>query len=136
MDALTFLRERVALFEGVAEKHLEALAVGSTLERYAKGSTILFKGATVDHLQVVCTGKAGVYVKPANKPVVQVATLQSGDVFGETSIVELSVAGATIKAEEDDTYVLAIPQDALRSLLVDDAAFAARVKALIDSRKS
>jgi len=136
MDAFTFLRERVGLFAGVSEAHLEALATVSTLSSYKNGQTIMFKGATVDGLHVMAVGKAGVFVKPPTQPVMQVAELASGDVFGEVSIIENGTAGATIKAIEDGTYVLNIPQDAFRALLNDSPEFVARVKALIASRKS
>ena len=136
MDALTFLRERVDLFAGVSEEHLTALATVSTLSSYKSGQTIMFKGATVDGLHVMAVGKAGVFVKPANQPLVQVAELSSGDVFGETSIIENGTAGATIKCVEDGTCVLNIPQDAFRVLLAESPEFVARVKALIASRKA
>lgn len=136
MDALTFLRERVALFAGVSEEHLTALATVSTLSSYKNGQTIMFKGATVDGLHVMAVGKAGVFIKPPVQPVVQVAELNSGDVFGETSIIENGTAGATIKCLEDGTFVLNIPQDAFRLLLRESPEFVARVKALIASRKA
>ncbi len=135
MDALTFLRERVALFAGVSEEHLTALATEATLSSYKSGQTIMFKGATVDGLHVMAVGKAGVFIKPASQPIVQVAELASGDVFGELSIIENGTAGATIKATEDGTYVLNIPQDAFRVLLNESPEFVDRVKALIASRK-
>jgi CRP-like cAMP-binding protein len=136
MDAFTFLRERVDMFAGVSDEHLTALAVGSTLSTYKNGQTILFKGATVDGLHVMAVGKAGVFVKPATQPVMQVAELNSGDVFGETSIIESGTAGATIKAIQDGTFVLMIPQEAFRTLLSESPEFVARVKALIASRKA
>ncbi len=136
MDAFTFLRERVALFAGVSDEHLTTVAVGSTLSSYKSGQTIMFKGATVDGLHVMAVGKAGVFIKPPTQPVVQVAELSSGDVFGETSIIENGTAGATIKCLEDGTYVLNIPQDAFRVLLAESPEFVARVKALIASRKA
>lgn len=136
MDALTFLRERVDLFAGVSEEHLTALATVSTLSSYKSGQTIMFKGATVDGLHVMAVGKAGVFVKPPTQPVVQVAELASGDVFGETSIIENGTAGATIKCLEDGTFVLNIPQDAFRVLLAENPEFVVRVKALIASRKA
>jgi len=135
MDAFTFLRERVALFEGVSEEHLTAIATGSTLSLYKAGQTIMFKGATVDGLHVMCVGRAGVFIKPPSQPLTQVAELASGDVFGEVSIIENGTAGATIKALDDGTYVLNIPQDAFRVLLNESPDFVARVKALIASRK-
>lgn len=136
MDALTFLRERVDLFAGVSEEHLTSLATVSTLSSYKSGQTIMFKGATVDGLHVMAVGKAGVFVKPPLQPVVQVAELVSGDVFGETSIIENGTAGATIKCLEDGTFVLNIPQDAFRVLLRENPDFVVRVKALIASRKA
>lgn len=136
MDALTFLRERVDLFAGVSEEHLTALATVSTLSSYKNGQTIMFKGATVDGLHVMAVGKAGVFVKPPTQPVVQVAELASGDVFGETSIIENGTAGATIKCLEDGTFILNIPQDAFRVLLRENPDFVVRVKTLIASRKA
>jgi CRP-like cAMP-binding protein len=115
MDAFTFLRERVALFAGVSDEHLTALATVSTLSSYKSGQTIMFKGATVDGLHVMATGKAGVFIKPPSQPVVQVAELVSGDVFGEISIIENGTAGAAIKSLEDGTYVLNIPQASFNS---------------------
>jgi len=136
MDALTFLRERVSLFAGIPEEHLTTLAIVSTLSSYKSGQTIMFKGATVDGLHVMAVGRAGVFVKPPTQPLVQVAELASGDVFGETSIIENGMAGAAIKALEDNTVVLNIPQDAFRGLLSASPEFVARVRALIDSRKA
>lgn len=135
MDAYTFLHEHVALFSGVSEEHLTIIATGSTVSTFKSGQTILFKGVTVDALHVVCSGSAGVYIKPPNQPLVEVAVLSSGDVFGETSIFENGTAGATIKAKEDNTYILIIPQDAFRKLLTDSPEFVAQVQALIASRK-
>lgn len=136
MDAITFLRERVALFAGVTEENLVALAESSALLTFGAGQTILFKGATVDGLHVVVSGQAGVYVKATNKALVRVAELSSGDVFGEMSIVEMGTAGAAIKAGEAGALVLMIPQESFRHVLQQDEAFAVRVNILIVSRKS
>ncbi len=136
MDALTFLRERVPLFAGVTDENLAALAESSVLLRFHAGQTILFKGATVDGLHVVLSGKAGVYVKSTNKTLVRVVELGLGEVFGEISIVERGTAGAAIKAAEDDTLVLMIPQESFRQVLQQDEGFAVRVNTLIAARKS
>lgn len=133
---MTFLRDHVALFAGVTDENLAALVESSALLRFNVGQTILFKGATVDGLHVVASGKAGVFVKPSNRPAVQVAELGPGEVFGEASIVEMGTAGATIKASENDTLVLMIPQEAFRHVLQQDEGFAVRVNTLIAARKS
>ncbi|MBI5247010.1 MAG: cyclic nucleotide-binding domain-containing protein [Elusimicrobia bacterium] len=135
MDAFTFLRDHVALFSGVSEEHLTGIATGSSVSSFKSGQTIVFKGVTVDALHVVCSGSAGVFLKPPNQPLVEVAVLSSGDVFGETSIFENGTAGATIKAKEDNTFILIIPQDAFRKLLAENPEFVIRVQALIASRR-
>ena len=136
MDALTFLKDHVALFSGVAEERLAELAGRATLATYAAGHTILFKGATVDGLHIVCSGKVAVSAKIPNKGVVTLAELGPTEVFGETSIVEMGTAGAAVKSIADDTLVLVIPQDAFRGVLQQDEAFAVRVNTLIRSRKA
>lgn len=135
MDALTFLRDHVSLFAGVTDENLSALAEVSALNTFNKGQTILFKGATVDGLHVVASGKVGVFVKSTNKVLVLVAELGPGEVFGEMSIVEMGTAVATIKALED-AVVLVIPQDSFRHVLQQDEGFAVRVNVLIAGRKS
>ncbi len=135
MDAMTFLRERVALFDGVNDENMVALAHASELISFKAGQTILFKGATVDGLHVVVAGEAGVYVKSTNKTLVRVASLGSGEVFGEMSVVEMGTAGATIKADQD-SMILVIPQASFRHVLQQDEGFAVRVNMLIVSRRS
>lgn len=133
---MTFLRDQVSLFAGVTDENLAALAEASVLLPFAAGQTIFFKGTTVDGLHIVITGKAGVYVKSTNKTQVRVAELGAGDVFGEMSIVEMGTAGATIKADQDETLILMIPQESFRHVLQEDEGFAVRVNMLITSRKS
>ena len=136
MDTMIFLREKVSLFAGVSDENLTVLASASSRRSYNKGQTILFKGETVDGLHIVEAGKAGVFVKPPYKPPVQIAELSEGEVFGETSIVEMGTAGAAVKACENDTLVLMIPQEAFRHVLQQDEAFAVRVNTLINARKA
>lgn len=135
MDAITFLRGHAPLFAAVSDENLAHLAERSQLLSYRSGQTILLKGTTVDGLHVIVSGSAGVYAKVPNQGVVQVATLSPGDACGETSIVELGVANATVKSLDDATRVLLIPQEAFRHVLQQDEAFAVRVNTLISSRR-
>ncbi len=65
-----------------------------------------------------------------------VGTLVSGEVFGEASILEQTVAGATVKAGEAGAVVLLIPEAPFRGLIAGNEAFATRVRALVQSRRS
>lgn len=135
VDAFTFLKDYTPLFVGVADKHLERLAVASTLQAFKNGQTVLFQGITVDALHVLCMGRLSVQVKVPGRGLTTVAELEPGDVFGETSIFEMGTAGATIKASADDTCILVIHQDAFRLLLAEDPSFVERVEALIAARR-
>jgi len=136
MDAKTFLRGHVPLFAGVSDENLSALAGAAEVLSFNPNQTILFKGATVDGLHVVVSGRADVFVKASNKTLVRVAELGLGEVFGEMSIVEMGTAGATIKASEAGAVVLMIPQESFRHVLQQDEGFAVRVNILIVSRRS
>lgn len=136
MDALTFLRDHVSLFAGVNEENLAGLAGSSELLAFKAGQTILFKGATVDGLHIVVSGRADVHMRASNKALVRIAELGPGEVFGEMSIVEMGTAGATIKASDKGAVVLMIPQEAFRRVLQQDEGFAVRVNMLIVSRRT
>ena len=134
MDALTYLRGYVPLFAGLSDELLTPMAAASTLQQHPAGHTILFRGMTVEGLHVLIAGRAAVLEKHPAKGMITRAELGPGDVFGETSIVELGTAGATIKSVED-CVVLVIPQTAFREALQRDEPFAVRVNQLIASRK-
>jgi CRP-like cAMP-binding protein len=109
--------------------------VNSTLLQLAPGQIALRAGMTVDALYVVATGKAEVHAKVANKGMTRVGELGPGDVFGEASIIDQTVAGATVKAGEAGAIVLLVPEAPFHALLAANEAFGARVRALVASRR-
>lgn len=135
MDALEFLSGHVPLFKGLPEEALVPLAQNSALKQFAAGQTILYAGMSVDGLHVVAVGKVGVHAKLSGKGVVRVAELALGEVFGEASILDQSLAGASVKAGEEGAVVLLIPEEPFRALYAGNAEFHARVDALIAARK-
>ncbi|MDE2141319.1 MAG: cyclic nucleotide-binding domain-containing protein [Elusimicrobia bacterium] len=136
MDALTFLRAHVPLFAGLSDVALTPLAESATLKTCAAGQSVMFAGMTVDFLHVVATGTVFVQAKVAGKGMVRLADLGTGEVFGEASMLEASVAGATVKAGEGGAVVLLIPEAAFRRLAAENAEFAERVRALIARRRA
>ncbi len=136
MDALTFLSSQVALFEGISPEELTPLAVNATLRQLTPGQIVLRAGMTVEDVYVVATGQVEVLAKVANKGLVLVGKLGPGEIFGEASILDKTVAGATVKAGEAGAVVLLLPEEAFRSLVAENEVFAARVRALVSSRRS
>lgn len=136
MTVTEFLRESVPFLKGVDQEQAHALAKSARQDSYSCGQVVVFKGSTVDGLHVVAMGQVSVYTNPVKgRPPVKVADLGPGEVFGEISILENGVAGATIKAAQDDTLVFVIPQDAFRDVLARNPEFNARMQALIAARK-
>lgn len=135
MDALAFLSGYVPLFSGLSEEDLTPLAAHSALKQAAAGQTILRGGMTVDGLFIVITGRVEIHAKVPGKGVQRVAELGQGEVFGEMSILERSVAGATAKAGESGAVLLMLPEEPFRRLVGAHPEFARRVRDLVDSRR-
>ena len=135
MDALTFLSGCAPLFAGVPEEALTPLAVDSTLRQIAAGQSVLRAGMTVEFLHAIVTGSVEVHAKFPGKSKARVAVLGPGEVFGETSILEMSLADATVKAGAAGALVLAIPEAPFRRLVEENETVASRLRALISSRR-
>jgi CRP-like cAMP-binding protein len=135
MDALTFLSGHVPLFAGLSEEALSPLAAGSTLKKFGPGQTVLYAGMTVDALHVMALGSASVIAKIPGKGTAEVAKLGTGDVFGEVSMMDRSIAAATIKAGPEGAIVLLVPEEPFRALVAGDASFAARLSTMVESRR-
>ncbi|MBI4423337.1 MAG: cyclic nucleotide-binding domain-containing protein [Elusimicrobia bacterium] len=134
MTVTEFLQQHVPFLSGLTEDQAHYLAKSAEQLVFRKGQTVIFRGVTVDGLHVVAAGKVTVHAK-IGREVQQVAELGPGAVFGETSIIEMTVAAATIKSAEDETLIFVLPEDAFRKILKTDADFQAKVTALIAERK-
>lgn len=131
-----FLQNGVPFLAGLSGEQAHALAAASQQLSYSQGQTVLFQGTTVDGLYVVAAGKVGVWLKTdRTKPARLAAELGPGEVFGETSILEMTTAGATIKATADDTLLFLLPQEGFRSVLAQNDELRGRAQALITARK-
>ena len=119
MSAEEFFKQKVGFLSGLNDAELRLLAEAAEETSFKPGRSIIMQGMTMDGLFVVEKGKVAVWIKPKSGTATQVATLGPGDVFGERTIVELGVAGATIKALEE-TFVYLIRQDAFVKLMEDD----------------
>lgn len=137
MTITEFLKSNVPFLAGLTEDQVAYLAQRVEQNSFKKGQTIIFKGVSVEGLHVVAQGKASVHVKPPKgQATVKVAELAPGDVFGETSILDFCMAGATIRCEADDTLVFVIPQTAFLKLLQADPDLEKRTRELIEARKT
>lgn len=116
MTVTEFLQSNVPFLKGLSDEEAHTLAQGAEQTVFAPGHMIIMQGTTVEGLHVIAQGQVAVWIKAKDKPSVKVATLGPGQVFGERSIIEFGVAGATIKSVEE-TLVFIIPQAAFLALM-------------------
>lgn len=136
MTVTEFL-SRLSLFCDLKQEEVRTIAESVSQQSYSKDQTVVFKGASVNGLHIVATGKVGVHAKQArNKNTVKVAELGPGEIFGETSILEQSMATATIKVIEDDTLIFVVPERTFSELLQRDPSVHQKTRALIEERKA
>lgn len=121
MNAVEFFKTKVQFLAGLTDAEYAVLAGEAEEVSFAPGRSIIMQGMTMEGLYVLTEGKVAVWIKPKGTPTTQVASLGPGEVFGERSIVELGVAGATIKAEVP-TVLFLIRQEAFTKLMADDPA--------------
>jgi len=137
MTITEFLQTKVPFLEGIPAEQASFLAKKALQEPFKKGATIIFAGTSVEGLNIIAQGKVAVMIRPKKgKPFEMVAELSTGEVFGETSIIEFKMAGAQIKSAADDTLVFVIPQAAFREMLDQNPDFKARTLKLIEDRQA
>ena len=95
----------------------ETIAAATRIHRYAKGETILRRGAAGDSMFVIHSGEVSIRVNdPDETGTHEVATLGPGSVFGEMALLTGERRTADIVAL-DDVVALEINKDSLQPVL-------------------
>jgi CRP-like cAMP-binding protein len=115
---------KIRLFSALGASHLEAIHKASLVLYKAKNAPIILQDSMVLGLHVVLKGQVGIFLRAAATPMV---TLDPPSPFGEMSILERTVAAATVRALEDDTVILLVRREAIETLLATDPVFASAI---------
>ncbi len=110
------LLERHPLLSRLALAQIERVAAAGELESFDPGEVIVAEGGLGDAMYLVLTGQ--VRVSKNDQPL---ATLVSGEFFGEMSLVEPAPRSATVAALET-SFLFRLPSGALHNLLEEDPA--------------
>jgi CRP-like cAMP-binding protein len=106
------------LLANLEPDQLERIAHSGEIESYNPGEAIVAEGSLGDALFLILSGEVAVHRGPQT-----FATLSAGEFFGEMSLVEPAPRSATVTAMSA-SFLFRLPHDALRVMLVDDAAAA------------
>ncbi len=112
IDESIRLREmgEIAMFHGLAEAELKALAQASEFREYPEGDIVIAQDRVDPWLYVLLQGKLSVSVTSAGEEEVTVGQLRSGDIFGETTIFSDLPRQASVRSD-DEAFILALSRD-------------------------
>jgi CRP-like cAMP-binding protein len=110
----------VPLFSGLDPAGLADLARGMRVRRFRRGETVFHVGDPGDALFIVMAGSIKITLPADTGDEAILATLRSGDFFGELALLDGAPRSATAVAiEPTETYVLS--RDGFRELIASQA---------------
>ncbi len=132
-EARAILRNE-PLFQCLSEEQLDQLVKQAHLNHFGRGERVIEEGAEGESMFILLRGTAQVSISK-NGSLIPVATLSSGDCFGEMSLLTGEPRSATVSAAID-CEVLEIGVEAFRRVVVADPAILERVTAAVAARRA
>jgi CRP-like cAMP-binding protein len=119
-SSMTDALAAVPLFAGLDADGLADLARGMRVRRFRRGETVFHLGDPGDALFIVMAGSIKITLPADTGDEAILATLRSGDFFGELALLDGAPRSATAVAiEPTETYVLS--RDGFRELIASQA---------------
>ena len=115
------MRKVLFIFSVLSDGDVEWLARTGERIHLDPGATLIPMGARIDNIYFVLDGALEVKTKGGER----IASLHSGEVIGEMSLVDPAPTVVSVNATSEAT-LLRLPNDAVRAQLAADTAFAAR----------
>src|SRR5438094_447960 len=121
------------LFECLSDEQLTHLVTQARLNVFGRGEPVIEEGSPGDSMFVLLRGEANVLVSK-NGSTIQVATLNSGDCFGEMSLLTGEPRSATVRADAD-CYVMEIGKPTMAEVLHNAPECLVHLSELLAQRK-
>jgi len=131
-EALSILRGE-PLFECLSDEQLDHLIKQARLNIFGRGEPVIQEGSPGDSMFVLLRGEANVFVSK-NGSTIHVATLNSGDCFGEMSLLTGEPRSATVRADRD-CYVMEIGKPTMAEVLQSEPGCLVQLSELLAQRK-
>ena len=131
-EALSILRGE-PLFECLSNEQLDRLVKQAHLNHFGGGESVIEEGAEGDSMFVLLRGAANVSVSK-NGSTISVATLSSGDCFGEMSLLTGERRSATVRAE-GDCYVMEIGKPVMAEIIRESPVCLQQLSEILARRK-
>jgi small-conductance mechanosensitive channel/CRP-like cAMP-binding protein len=121
------------LFDCLSDTQIENLVKRSQLDHFGRGERVIEEGAEGDSMFILLRGSAEVSVAK-NGSAIPVATLRSGDCFGEMSLLTGEKRSATVRAD-GDCYVMEISKDVMGEVIRESPDCLKQLSELLAKRK-
>jgi small-conductance mechanosensitive channel len=122
-----------SLFNCLSDEQIDSLVKRSRLNHFGRGERVIEEGAEGESMFVLLRGAARVSVSK-NGTSLQVATLQSGDCFGEMSLLTGERRSATVRAE-GDCYVMEIGKSVMADIIRESPDCLNQLSEILAKRK-
>jgi signal-transduction protein with cAMP-binding, CBS, and nucleotidyltransferase domain len=122
-----------ALFKSLNDAQLDALLPRGQLVHFGRGEKLIQQGDEGNSMFILVDGEANVVVERNSTPV-HVASLRSGDCFGEMSLLTGERRSATVMAHSD-CEVVEIGKHVLARSLKENQDLLAKLSALLAKRQ-
>jgi CRP-like cAMP-binding protein len=120
------LLERVPLFEELSDDELERIAGVAIPRSFPRGVRVFHEGDTSDACYIVRSGDLRVTREHSDGRAIALATLASGDIFGELAMLDGEARSASVETLSD-AELLALPASDMRRLLSDYSEIAVKL---------
>jgi small-conductance mechanosensitive channel/CRP-like cAMP-binding protein len=121
------------LFDCLSDAQIEDLVKQSELNHFGRGEHVIEEGAEGDSMFILLRGAAEVSIAK-NGSTIAVATLCSGDCFGEMSLLTGEKRSATVRAD-GDCYVMEISKDVMGEVIRESPDCLKQLSELLAKRK-
>src|SRR5256885_1723372 len=121
------------LFQCLSDGQIDNLVKRSELNHFGRGECVIEEGAEGDSMFILLRGAAEVSVSK-NGSTIPVATLRSGDCFGEMSLLTGEKRSATVRAD-GDCYVMEISKDVMGEVIRESPDCLKQLSELLAKRK-
>ena len=121
------------LFQCLSDDQIENLVKHADLNHFGRGERVIEEGQEGDSMFILLRGAAQVSVSK-NGSTIPVATLSSGDCFGEMSLLTGEKRSATVRAD-GDCYVMEIGKDVMGDVIRDSPDCLKHLSELLAKRK-
>ena len=121
------------LFQCLSDGQIDNLVKQSELNHFGRGERVIEEGAEGDSMFILLRGAAEVSVSK-NGSTIPVATLRSGDCFGEMSLLTGEKRSATVQAN-GDCYVMEISKTVMGDVIRESPECLRQLSELLAQRK-